>query len=287
MLYEPPLLRPAQTPRHCPVRLRILMIGNSLTYSNDLPGLLEQTSAAEPTPLKVDAITFPLASLNFHWHLRTAQPPHPNRPLRLRHPPGLLPQPHHPPARLRKILPAIRNPRPIHRAQKQSFPKLAPPHPRERIPSSSKNSTQIQPNSPTPLSPPSAPPGKLANPKPHPPPPPRRPPPHHRRHLPRRLRPLQNPLPKKILKPPPHPPIPTLPTQTLKLLRQTADTTIYYPTKIKISVHLCVLCVSVVKENSRSQPAHSRNATTRRVVVPSWSTSSACPTIVQIPSHLV
>jgi hypothetical protein len=48
--------------------VRVLMIGNSLTYYNDLPGLLQQLSAREPAPVYVEKITTPLASLQVHWN---------------------------------------------------------------------------------------------------------------------------------------------------------------------------------------------------------------------------
>jgi hypothetical protein len=43
------------------------MIGDSLTYYNDLPGLLQQFSAGESAPIYIEQATTPLASLSFHW----------------------------------------------------------------------------------------------------------------------------------------------------------------------------------------------------------------------------
>jgi hypothetical protein len=65
-LYEPPrytrlAFKPGQA------QTRVLMIGDSLTYYNDLPGLLQQFSAREAAPIYIEQITFPLASLSFHW----------------------------------------------------------------------------------------------------------------------------------------------------------------------------------------------------------------------------
>ena len=51
---------------------RVLMIGNSLTYYNDLPGLLQQFSASEAAPIYIEKITTPLASLKFHWDMGVA-----------------------------------------------------------------------------------------------------------------------------------------------------------------------------------------------------------------------
>ncbi len=48
------------------------MIGNSLTYYNDLPGLLQQFSVKESAPIDIQKITAPLASLKFHWDMGTA-----------------------------------------------------------------------------------------------------------------------------------------------------------------------------------------------------------------------
>ena len=45
---------------------RVLMIGDSLTYYNDLPGLLQQLSAREAAPVYIESKTFPLRSLEVH-----------------------------------------------------------------------------------------------------------------------------------------------------------------------------------------------------------------------------
>jgi hypothetical protein len=45
---------------------RVLMIGDSLTYYNDLPGLLQQLSARETAPISIESKTFPLRSLRQH-----------------------------------------------------------------------------------------------------------------------------------------------------------------------------------------------------------------------------
>jgi hypothetical protein len=46
---------------------RVLMIGDSLTYYNDLPGLLQQMSALEQAPIYIEKITAPYRSLEAHW----------------------------------------------------------------------------------------------------------------------------------------------------------------------------------------------------------------------------
>src|SRR3954447_21332847 len=67
-LYEPPRYARLDLPAGKPT-LRVLMIGDSLTYYNDLPGLLQQLSARESTPIYIEKITTPLASLKYHWDL--------------------------------------------------------------------------------------------------------------------------------------------------------------------------------------------------------------------------
>lgn len=52
---------------------RILMIGDSLTYYNDLPGLLQQFSAGESAPVYIEQVTTPLASLKWHWGMDDAR----------------------------------------------------------------------------------------------------------------------------------------------------------------------------------------------------------------------
>src|ERR1700761_2011757 len=52
---------------------RVLMIGDSLTYYNDLPGLLGQMSLREAAPIYMEQITGPLQSLQFHWDTGAAK----------------------------------------------------------------------------------------------------------------------------------------------------------------------------------------------------------------------
>jgi hypothetical protein len=46
--------------------IRVLMIGDSLTYYNDMPGLLQQFTVHEPHPIDVERRTFPYCSLATH-----------------------------------------------------------------------------------------------------------------------------------------------------------------------------------------------------------------------------
>jgi hypothetical protein len=46
---------------------RVLMIGDSLTYYHDLPGLLQQLSVAENAPINIQQITTAYTSLAYHW----------------------------------------------------------------------------------------------------------------------------------------------------------------------------------------------------------------------------
>ena len=71
-LYEPPRYPRWDETRGKP-SLRVLMIGDSLTYYNDLPGLLQQMSAREPNPIYIEQETIPNTSLKFHWELGQAQ----------------------------------------------------------------------------------------------------------------------------------------------------------------------------------------------------------------------
>jgi len=48
---------------------RVLMIGDSLTYYNDLPGLLQQFSAGESAPIYIEQKTTALWSLKNHWDM--------------------------------------------------------------------------------------------------------------------------------------------------------------------------------------------------------------------------
>jgi hypothetical protein len=65
-LYEPARYQRLQFAPGRP-QTRVLMIGDSLTYYNDLPGLLQQFSAGESAPIYLEQATAPLASLRFHW----------------------------------------------------------------------------------------------------------------------------------------------------------------------------------------------------------------------------
>ncbi len=54
------------TPATSAQPLRILFIGNSLTFTNDLPGMLQSIAATESPSLQSDSVTFPGVSLDFH-----------------------------------------------------------------------------------------------------------------------------------------------------------------------------------------------------------------------------
>ena len=54
-------------------RTRVLFVGNSLTYYNDLPGLLAQLSRNEPAPIEFDYETHPAWSLRRHWEWGSAR----------------------------------------------------------------------------------------------------------------------------------------------------------------------------------------------------------------------
>src|SRR4051794_3475844 len=71
-LYEPPRYARLDLPAGKPT-LRVLMIGDSLTYYNHLPGLLQQLSAREKNPIYIEQITTPYTSLRFHWNLGQPQ----------------------------------------------------------------------------------------------------------------------------------------------------------------------------------------------------------------------
>ena len=70
-LYEPPRYARLTFAPGAP-QTRVLMIGDSLTYYNDLPGLLQQLSAREKSPIYIEQSTFPLVSLSFHWRMTGA-----------------------------------------------------------------------------------------------------------------------------------------------------------------------------------------------------------------------
>jgi hypothetical protein len=67
-LYEPPRYARLKFHSGQPCT-RVLMIGDSLTYYNDLPGLLQQLSASESAPIDIEQKTFPLRSLQGHIDL--------------------------------------------------------------------------------------------------------------------------------------------------------------------------------------------------------------------------
>lgn len=54
-----------------PAGERVLFVGNSLTYGNDLPLLVEALSQAGGRPLSVDSVTYGGVSLEDHWGLKT------------------------------------------------------------------------------------------------------------------------------------------------------------------------------------------------------------------------
>ena len=71
-LYEAPIYeRVVKAPD--PNALKVLFIGNSLTYYNDLAGLVQAFAAKEQHPLYIEAVTFPLASLDRHWNHTAAR----------------------------------------------------------------------------------------------------------------------------------------------------------------------------------------------------------------------
>jgi hypothetical protein len=67
-LYEPPRYSRLQFSPGAR-QTRVLMIGDSLTYYNDLPGLLQQFSTGESAPIYIEQCTTPLASLSWHWDM--------------------------------------------------------------------------------------------------------------------------------------------------------------------------------------------------------------------------
>jgi hypothetical protein len=71
-LYEPPRYERLHFAPDAPAT-RVLMIGNSLTYYNDLPGLLQQMSIHESAPVYIEKITSPYASLKVHWAFGAAR----------------------------------------------------------------------------------------------------------------------------------------------------------------------------------------------------------------------
>lgn len=71
-IYEPPRYERLD-PAADAARTRVLFVGNSMTYYNDLPGLVQQLSAGEAKPVQFAAVTVPLASLEYHWWRGKAQ----------------------------------------------------------------------------------------------------------------------------------------------------------------------------------------------------------------------
>ena len=55
-----------------PAKLRVLFIGNSLSYYNNLPGLVEQLSAAAGRPIEARGALEPGATLERHWSVGVA-----------------------------------------------------------------------------------------------------------------------------------------------------------------------------------------------------------------------
>ena len=53
-------------------RTRVLFVGNSMTYYNDLPGLVQQLSAREDRPAEIASLAQPYVSLQ--WHYDTGKP---------------------------------------------------------------------------------------------------------------------------------------------------------------------------------------------------------------------
>jgi len=53
--------------------LRVLFVGNSLTTTNDLPGVVAAFGAASEVPVAVRSIAYPNVSLEDHWRLGEAQ----------------------------------------------------------------------------------------------------------------------------------------------------------------------------------------------------------------------
>ena len=192
-LFLPACTQASPTPTTSSHPLRILFIGNSLTYTNDLPAMLQKMSVTESPSLQCDSITFPAASLDFHKFTGIAHNQLRNHPYDvvilqdysirpLEHPEATISSvtwfqkdihaakrhvPHHPP--LRKLAP----PQPRARRRK-TLPKLPPnPHHHWNPPRAHRRSLATR-RHPLPLVP------TLH----------RRPPPHPHGNIPRRLRPL-------------------------------------------------------------------------------------------------
>ncbi len=65
-LYEPPRFTRITFTAEAP-RTRVLFVGNSLTYYNDLAGLVQQFSAKEAKPVEFEVVAVPGVSLRYHW----------------------------------------------------------------------------------------------------------------------------------------------------------------------------------------------------------------------------
>ena len=66
-LYEPERYQRLRFADDSP-RIKVLFVGNSLTFYNDLPGLVQQLSVMENRPVDVTAVTAPYVSLQWHWN---------------------------------------------------------------------------------------------------------------------------------------------------------------------------------------------------------------------------
>ena len=65
---------PESTPLPSDVDLRILFVGNSLTYTNDLPALVQELGAKDGIKIEVEGLLFPNYSLEDHWNDGKVQP---------------------------------------------------------------------------------------------------------------------------------------------------------------------------------------------------------------------
>ncbi|MFN8347923.1 MAG: hypothetical protein U0X91_23160 [Spirosomataceae bacterium] len=50
-----------------PTEIRVLYVGNSLTYTNDLPQLVQDIGRSEQVPIRYKSLLFPNYSLEDHW----------------------------------------------------------------------------------------------------------------------------------------------------------------------------------------------------------------------------
>lgn len=73
LLAVPPYRSPSLTDSSSLDRLRVLFIGNSLTYANDLPGIIQALAeASRQPPLVYQSVAFPDFSLEDHWNRKDA-----------------------------------------------------------------------------------------------------------------------------------------------------------------------------------------------------------------------